>query len=92
LEKTGSYPTADKVDHTLAIPVATTDTIYQSSPESDPEDGREVYMVGNGEELSDKTVEEIQWKAEKDIACAARLAREAKRERGTTTYMTTRVH
>jgi hypothetical protein len=36
-------------------------------------------MVGNEEELQDKTVEEIQWKTEEELARVARLAREAKR-------------
>jgi hypothetical protein len=44
----------------LAVLAATTDPIYQSSPESDSEDGGEVYMVGNGEELSEKAIVEIQ--------------------------------
>jgi hypothetical protein len=36
-------------------------------------------MVGNGEELLEKTVEEIQREADEEIARATRLAREAKR-------------
>jgi hypothetical protein len=56
----------------------TIDPIYQSSWESDSEGHGEVYMVKNGEELPDKTVEEIQ--------------REANEERGTTTCRTTWVH
>jgi hypothetical protein len=60
-------PTRDKADHTPAIPVATTDPIYQSPPESDSEGGGEVYMVGNGEELPDKTVKEIQWDTDKEL-------------------------
>jgi hypothetical protein len=59
LGKTGTYSAGDKVDHTLAVLVATTNPIYQSSPESDSEGGGEVYLVGNREELSDKTVKEI---------------------------------
>jgi hypothetical protein len=69
----------DKADHTLAVLAATTDRIYQLSPESNSKGGGEVYMVGNGEELPDKTVEEIQWEAEKKITHAAHLDREAKR-------------
>jgi hypothetical protein len=72
-------PAGDKADHTLAIPVATTDPIYQSSPESDSEGSGEVYMVGNGVELPEKTVEEIQREADEEIAHAACLAREAER-------------
>jgi hypothetical protein len=74
-----SDPMGDKADHTLAFLVAATDPIYQSSPESDSEGGREVYMVGNGEELPEKIVEEIQREADEEIAHAAHLAREAKR-------------
>jgi hypothetical protein len=36
-------------------------------------------MVGNGEELPDKSVEEIQRETDKGLAHAARLAREVKR-------------
>jgi hypothetical protein len=71
-----SDPVWDKVNHILAVLTATTDPIYQSSPESDSEGGKEVYMVGNGEELPKKTTEEIQQEAEEEITRAARLARE----------------
>jgi hypothetical protein len=53
--------------------------MYQSSPESDSEGGGEVYMVGKREELLDKTIEEIQWETDVELARAACLAREAKR-------------
>jgi hypothetical protein len=59
LGKTDPDPAGDKANHILAVSVATTDLIYQSSPESDSEGGREVYMVGNGEEFPEKTTEEI---------------------------------
>jgi hypothetical protein len=72
-------PTEDKADNTLAVPVATTDPIYQSSPKSDSEGGGEVYMVGNGEEPQEKTVEEIQREAEEEITHATHLAREAEK-------------
>jgi hypothetical protein len=36
-------------------------------------------MVGNGEELSENTVEEIQWEADEEITHVARLAKEAER-------------
>jgi hypothetical protein len=49
------------------------------SPEFDSEGSGEVNMVGNGEELLDKTVKEIQRETEEEIARVARLAREAKR-------------
>jgi hypothetical protein len=74
--KTDPDPARDKADHILTVSAATTDPIYQLSPESDSECGREVYMVGNGEEPPEKTTEEIQQKAEDEIAHAARLARE----------------
>jgi hypothetical protein len=74
-----SDPTRDKTDHTLAISVATTDPIYQSSLEIDSEGGAEVYIVGNREELLDKMVEEIKWEVDKEIAHAAHLARETER-------------
>jgi hypothetical protein len=72
-------PIEDKADHTLTTPVATTEPIYQSSPEFDPKGHGEVYMVGNREESSEKTVEEIQREAEEEITRIAHLAREAKR-------------
>jgi hypothetical protein len=69
----------DKADHTLVVLIATIDPIYQWSLEFDSEGGREVYMVGNREELPEKTVEEIQREADEEIARAAHLARKAKR-------------
>jgi hypothetical protein len=59
LGKTGLDPSRDKVDHTSAISVAITDPIYQSSVDSDFEGDREVYLLGQGDELLEKTVEEI---------------------------------
>jgi hypothetical protein len=41
--------------------------------------GREVDMVGNGEDLPKKTIEEIQREADEEIAHATYLAREAQR-------------
>jgi hypothetical protein len=72
-------PAEDKANHNLAVLTATTDPIYQSSPESDFEGGGEVYMMGNGEKPLEKTVEEIQREAEEEIALAACLAKEAER-------------
>jgi hypothetical protein len=40
--------------------------------ESNSEGGREVFMVGQGEKLPEKTAEEIQQEAEEEIAQAAR--------------------
>jgi hypothetical protein len=79
LGKTDLDPMEDEANCILAVSAATTDLIYQSSLESDSEGGREVYMVGNGEELPEKIVEEIQREADEEIAHAAHLAREAKR-------------
>jgi hypothetical protein len=36
-------------------------------------------MMGKGDELPEKTIEEIQWEAEEEIARAAHLARDAER-------------
>jgi hypothetical protein len=52
-------PVEDRVDRTLAISATTTDSIYQSSPESDSKGGGEVYLVGNREGPKEKIVEEV---------------------------------
>jgi hypothetical protein len=36
-------------------------------------------MVGNGEEVSEKMVEEMQWEADEEIGRVAHLAREVER-------------
>jgi hypothetical protein len=72
-------PAETKANHTLAIPTATTDPIYQSPLESDSEGSGEVYMAGNWDKPPEKIVEEIQWEAEEEIARAANLAKEAER-------------
>jgi hypothetical protein len=59
LGKTDPDPSGDKADHTPAVMAATTDPIYQSSLEFDSEGDREVYMAGQGNDLLEKTVEEI---------------------------------
>jgi hypothetical protein len=56
-----------------------TDPICLSPPEADSEGSGEVYMVGNGEELLDNRIEEIQQETDIERARAAHLAREAKR-------------
>jgi hypothetical protein len=56
--------------------IATIDPIYQSSPELDSECGKEVYMVGNREEILEKTTEEIQYEVVDEITHLAHLARE----------------
>jgi hypothetical protein len=69
----------DLSNHTLAVLAATTDPIYQPSLESDSDGSAEVYMVGNGEELLDKSVNVIQRETNVELARATRLAREAER-------------
>jgi hypothetical protein len=69
----------DNADHILAVLLATIDPISQSSLESDSEGGREVSMVGNGEEPLDKMVKEIHQEAKEEITHATCLARETKR-------------
>jgi hypothetical protein len=39
-------------------------------------------MVGQGDQLPEKTAEEIQWEAKEDIACAKCLAREFDKRKG----------
>jgi hypothetical protein len=60
-----------KADHNLAGSTTITDPIYQSPPESDSKGDTEVYMVGQGEELLEKTNEEIAREAEEEITRAA---------------------
>jgi hypothetical protein len=65
LGDTDTDPTEDEVDHPLAVLIAAIDPICPPSSESDSKYGREVYMVEQGGELLEKTVEEIQRVAEK---------------------------
>jgi hypothetical protein len=66
----------DKAKHALAILAAAIDPIYPPSSDSNSEYDDEVYMVGQGDQLPEKTAEEIQREAEEEIAQAERLARE----------------
>jgi hypothetical protein len=68
LGKTDPEVAGDKADHTRIVHAATVDTIHQSSLESDSEDDKEVYMVGHGDQLLEKTAEQIQWEAEEEVA------------------------
>jgi hypothetical protein len=77
--KTDPNPLGDKANHTSTISTAIADPIYHLSLESNFEGDREVYMVGQGDEPPEKTIEEIQWEAKEEIARAARLARDAER-------------
>jgi hypothetical protein len=43
-------PSGDKANHTPTVHTATIDPIHQSSPESNFEGDREVYMVGQGDQ------------------------------------------
>jgi hypothetical protein len=92
LGKTSSDPTGDKVDHTLPVPAATTDPIYQSPLEFDFEGSGEVYMVGSMEELPKKMVKEIQWETDKELTRAPVWIGRPKEERGTMACRMTRVH
>jgi hypothetical protein len=76
LGNTDSDPSGDKANHNPAGLPATIYPIYEPPPESDSEVSREVYMVGKGEEILEKTTKEIAREAE-EITCAARLAKEA---------------
>jgi hypothetical protein len=77
LVKTGLDPKGDKADHILVVPTTEIDPICWSPLESDSEGDKEVYMVGNGEELLDKSFEEAQ--RDTNIDHVARLAREVER-------------
>jgi hypothetical protein len=44
-------PARDKADHTRAVPAVVIDPFYLLSSEFDSEDNREVYMVGQGDQL-----------------------------------------
>jgi hypothetical protein len=79
LGKMDPDPSGDKANHTLAVHAATIDLIHHSSPKSNSEGDREVYMVGQGDQPSDKTTKEIQREVDEEIAREARLARDAER-------------
>jgi hypothetical protein len=87
-----SDPVGDKADHTLAISAATTDPIYQLSPESGSKGSGEVYIVQNREELPNKMVKEIQRETDMELIMQPIWPGRLKEERGTTTYKMTRVH
>jgi hypothetical protein len=70
--------TGDKADHTLIVTAAITDLI-SLLPEFDFDGDREVFLVGDGKQLLEKTTEEIAHDAEEEIAQAACLARTGKR-------------
>jgi hypothetical protein len=76
LGTTDTDPSRDKADHNLVGSPVITDPINQSPPKSDSKGGKAVYMVGQGEELLEKTTEEITREAKEEIARAAHLAKE----------------
>jgi hypothetical protein len=57
LQETDTDPMEDRVDHTQAAQVAATDLIYSPSSRLNSEYGREVYMVGEGGELPERTTD-----------------------------------
>jgi hypothetical protein len=57
----------DTTDHNSVVSAALVDPIYQSPLQYDSEGGREVYMVGQGEELLEKTTKEIAPEGEEEI-------------------------
>jgi hypothetical protein len=59
LGEAGSNPSEDKADHNMVGFPATTDAICQLPPESESEGSWEVYKVGQGEQPTEKTIEEI---------------------------------
>jgi hypothetical protein len=72
-------PSEDNADNTQVVPATVTDSIYQLPPEYDSEGDREVFMVGEGEQPLEKTIEEITREVEEEIARAARLVRTGKK-------------
>jgi hypothetical protein len=68
LGKTDTDPSRDKAGHNQIGFLAITDLIYHSLSESDFEGGREVYMVGQGEQPTEKTTEEIAHEADEEMA------------------------
>jgi hypothetical protein len=79
LGKTDTDSSGDKADHILTISTAITDPIYQLSLEFDSEGDREVFMVGEGEQPAEKTIEEVTREDKEEITLVARLAKEANR-------------
>jgi hypothetical protein len=72
-------PLGDKDGHTPTVSTTITDPIYQPPPESDSEGDREIFMVGEGEQPTEKTTRENAHEAKEEIARAAQLAKEANR-------------
>jgi hypothetical protein len=75
LKDTYTNPAVGGADQTLVAQATTSNPI-------DSEYGREVYMVEQGGELLEKTTEELQQEAEKEIACVERLAQELYKRKG----------
>jgi hypothetical protein len=75
-------PARDNANHQEIYCPAATDPIYKTSPESDSDSGRHVFMVGPGEHSADQSVEQITREAEAEVAWVARLAHEANKVAG----------
>jgi hypothetical protein len=85
-------PSGHKVNHTPTVLIAITDPIYQSPPESNSEGDREVFMVGERDEPTEKTTEGIAHEAEEEITWVARIAKEADKGKCTTACRMTLGH
>jgi hypothetical protein len=77
-------PLGIKVDHALAVLAIVTDPIYPPSLDTNSEYDGKVYMVGQGDQLPEKTTEEIQWEVEEEIARANVQPGNSTRGRGIT--------
>jgi hypothetical protein len=81
LEEASLDSSGDKADHNPAGSPATIDPIYQSPLKSDSVGDRKVYMVGQSEQPTEKTDEEIAREVEEEITRAA--DKEADKGKGT---------
>jgi hypothetical protein len=81
LEEASLDSSGDKADHNPAGSPATIDPIYQSPLKSDSVGDRKVYMVGQSEQPTEKTDEEIARAVEEEITRAA--DKEADKGKGT---------
>jgi hypothetical protein len=76
LGEADSDPSGDKANHNqIGYPTAI-DPIDPSSPESDSDYGREIYMVAQGDQPAEKTTEKIAREAEEELTRMTWLARE----------------
>jgi hypothetical protein len=82
-------PTKDKADHTLAVILASTDPICQSSLEFDSKYYREVYMVEQGGQLLKNPPNRSNGRPRKRSPTPNVWPRNSTRGRGTMAYRTT---